>query len=64
MIRKFSDDGMQHHYSTCPRCRCIVSNENLVEVDGKAMCRQCLKELSDKAKRGDDDTALAVVGTL
>ncbi len=53
----FDNDGMQHYYSTCPRCRAVVSDENIVFVDGYKMCRECMKARS--VKPGDERTAEA-----
>ena len=38
------DDGMQHDYRTCPLCGCIRSAANIVRVDSRSMCRECLTE--------------------
>lgn len=48
-MREKPDDGMQHHYSTCPRCRQIASDENIVFVDGVKMCRKCMQRDAESA---------------
>lgn len=53
---KKRDDGMQHSYSTCPRCRCINSDENIVTVDGQTMCRRCMKALAEKQHSASPET--------
>ena len=45
----FENDGLKHYYSTCPLCRRIVPDEDLVFVDGDKMCRGCMT-----GKQGDD----------
>lgn len=52
---RLKDDGMQHDYSTCPRCRRIASSENIVWVDGQRMCRRCLKTLTEQEDVRDRD---------
>ena len=47
------DDGMQHHYETCPRCNEVTSTENMVWLDGRKMCRNCLKGRGKPARAGD-----------
>ena len=47
----FDNDGMQHYYSTCPECRGVVSDENIVFVDGRKRCRECLKKLASPAEK-------------
>lgn len=49
------DDGMQHSYSTCPTCRCIVSDENIIWLNGQRMCRNCLKREMAKAEGRPND---------
>jgi len=42
-MSNWKDDGMQHEYQTCPTCERIVSSGNIVLLDGRKMCRTCLR---------------------
>lgn len=50
-MKTAKDDGMQHDYETCPRCDRIASTEDIVRLDGKTMCRRCLRERMDQSGR-------------
>ena len=45
------DDGMIHDYQTCPKCKAIVADEDIVRVDGRKMCRQCLRDMQRQRPR-------------
>mgnify|MGYP001602932785 CR=1 FL=1 len=46
--KAFDNDGLKHFYFTCPECRSIVSDEDIVWLDGEKMCRQCLLIKTEK----------------
>lgn len=48
--KAFENDGLLHYYSTCPKCRTVVSDENIVFVDGAKMCRGCMTSQQNKGQ--------------
>ncbi len=43
--------GMTRFYETCPICGRIASSENIVRVDERKMCRDCMKTKAKAAKQ-------------